>query len=308
MPLLSVTDADSEKARLAALQSYRIVDTPPEKEFDDLVLRATRECHATFAALALVDADRCWFKARVGLEATHAARHESFCGHVIRSSGLLVVPDARLDERFRSLAIVTVTGCNFYAGAPLISPDGHAIGTLCVLDRDPRLLGSAESAALRGLADQVITMLELRRGPSRPPFEPSAPAPAGAPTADARPRLLVVDDDDAVRAFVCLATRKLGYEVFEASNGAEALAQIEKQPDPIGLVLTDVNMPVMDGLELVRALRRQAVPPAITVMSGRFDPYVRSMLTNEGVASLLSKPFTRDELKAKLLLAKVPAR
>src|ERR1700712_1132227 len=103
----SVIDADPERARLAVLHSYRIVDTPPESQFDAIVRRATDLCNAEVAALVLVDEKRCWFKARIGLERTEVARDLSFCNHAFRSSGIFVVNDARSDPRFSKLPVVT---------------------------------------------------------------------------------------------------------------------------------------------------------------------------------------------------------
>ena len=308
MSLPPVIDADSENARLAVLNSYGIIDTPPERQFDEIVRLAAQKCNVSAVALALVDAGRCWFKARIGLDATELPRENSFCSYAFRSSRILVVPDARLDQRFNRLPLVTEGGFYFYAGAPLITPEGHPIGTLCVLDRRPRELTPDQLVALQLLSSEAMDMINLRRLISKPAAVATLPPFAKAgPSGDLR-HLLVVDDDDAVRAFVCLATRKLGYEVLEAANGAEALSQLAKHPGRIGLVLTDLNMPVMDGLELIQALKKQPAPPAIAVMSGRFEPYIRSALHDEGITALLGKPFSRDELRLTLQEAQVPPR
>jgi two-component system chemotaxis response regulator CheY len=108
--------------------------------------------------------------------------------------------------------------------------------------------------------------------------------------------LLVVDDEQPVRSLVKMMGQHLGYVVLEAVNGAEAIAQLQKKPGGIDVVLTDVNMPVMDGIALVRALRKLPAPPAIAVMSGRFDPMIRTTLLAEGVTVLMGKPFSTDEL------------
>jgi CheY-like chemotaxis protein len=305
--LTPVIDEDSERARLAVLHSYGIIDTQPEREFDEIVRLAAHKCSAPVAALTLVDADRCWFKARIGLDATELPRDFSFCNYAFRSSSTFEVPDARVDQRFNQLPLVTEDGFNFYAGAPLITPDGYLIGTLCVLDRQPRRLTPDQLVSLQLLASEAMDMINLRRLISKPAAVATLPPFAQAgPSGDVR-HLLVVDDDEAVRAFVCLATRKLGYEVLEAANGVEALSQLEKHPGRVGLVLTDLNMPGMDGLELIRAIKKQATPPAIAVMSGRFESYMRAVLHDEGVTALLGKPFSRDELRLTLQQAQIPA-
>jgi CheY-like chemotaxis protein len=219
-----------------------------------------------------------------------------------------VVPDARQDERFKQLPQVTEGGLRFYAGAPLINPAGHALGVLCVLDYQPREPSTGQLAALRSLADHVMKLLEMRRARTAPLAAAVPPAASAvAVPSDGGCRVLVVDDDDIIRSFVRKLVARLGYRVIEATNGAEALTQIEKHPEGIGVVLTDVTMPVMDGLTLVRILKKLPVPPAIVVMSGRFDSSLRSALRAEGVTALLGKPFSTDELELTLLQAKAPA-
>jgi len=302
----SHNDAASENARLAALRSFSVIDTPPEKEFDEIVRLAAGECNTPVAIITLVDDRRCWSKAKLGLDVTQVPRNLAFCDYAYRSSSIFVVPDARVDARFNQLPVVAELGYCYYAGVPLVTSDGHSIGVLCVLDRQPRELSSDQMSALRKLGVQTMSLLEQRRSKtSAPTGESQAPFAQAGLSGDAR-HLLIVDDDDAVRAFVCVATRRLGYAVLEASHGVDALTQMEKNPGKIGLVLTDINMPVMDGLELIRALKKLTPPPAIAVMSGRFETYVRSSLLAEGVTSLLGKPFSRDELKLTLLNAKPP--
>jgi GAF domain-containing protein len=130
-----------ELARLAALRSYRILDTDPEQGFDDLALLASQICGTPIAFIALIDENRQWFKARVGFNLKETTRSVAFCSHTIQQTDLLVVPDALGDERFRDNPLVTgEPHIRFYAGAPLITREGEALGTLCVVDRVPRTL------------------------------------------------------------------------------------------------------------------------------------------------------------------------
>jgi anti-sigma regulatory factor (Ser/Thr protein kinase) len=153
-----------EASRLAALRDYRILDTDPEQAFDDLALLAAQICGTPIASITLVDEDRQWFKARVGLSQTETARSIAFCAHAIQQEGLFVVPDALGDERFRASPLVQgEPRIRFYAGAPLVTPEGHAIGTLCVIDRVPRTLTEDQAKALDALARQTEAQLELRR-------------------------------------------------------------------------------------------------------------------------------------------------
>jgi anti-sigma regulatory factor (Ser/Thr protein kinase) len=160
-----MTAQSEETARLAALERYRILDTEPERAFDDLVVIAAQICGTPIAFIGLVDADRQWFKARVGLSIAEVARTVSFCSaHTIKQRGLIVVPKAQEDHRLRNSPLVTgEPHIRFYAGAPLVTPDGHALGTLCVVDRVERTLTPEQLEALEALKRQAEAQLELRR-------------------------------------------------------------------------------------------------------------------------------------------------
>ena len=153
-----------EKRRLHVLWQYEVLDTVPEEVFDDLTELAAHICEAPIALITLVDEKRQWFKSKVGLTVTETSRDVSFCGHAIGQPELFIVADATQDERFAHNPLVTSEpGIRFYAGAPLITPDGHALGTLCVIDKVPRELRPDQKNALRVLARHVMTQLELRR-------------------------------------------------------------------------------------------------------------------------------------------------
>jgi PAS domain S-box-containing protein len=155
----------TERERLAALRSYNILDTTPDPDFDSLVKLASFICRTPVALLSLVDEDRQWFKAKVGIEASETPRHISFCTHAIAASGMMVIPDAEEDERFRgSPLVVGEPRIRFYAGMPLVTSEGHKLGTLCVIDHEPRTLKPEQLEALEILAHQAVALLELRRG------------------------------------------------------------------------------------------------------------------------------------------------
>ncbi len=154
----------NESERLAALRRCSILDTLPERDFDDLASLAASICRTPIALVTLVDADRQWFKAKVGVEASETSRDLAFCAHAILQSDLLIVPDASADSRFSANPLVTgPPHIRFYAGAPLITADGHALGTLCVVDLVPRELAAEQANALQALSRQVVAQLELRR-------------------------------------------------------------------------------------------------------------------------------------------------
>lgn len=152
-----------EQDRLAALIGYEVLDTPPERAFDDVARLAATICDTPIALVSLVDESRQWFKARVGLAASETPREIAFCAHAILDDQVLVVEDASIDPRFSDNALVTGgPRIRFYAGAPLQTPGGYQIGTVCVIDRQSRRLGDQQLTALQALARVVIDELELR--------------------------------------------------------------------------------------------------------------------------------------------------
>jgi PAS domain S-box-containing protein len=155
-------DAETEAARLEALLRYRILDTPPEQVFDDLVDLAATVCYTPVAAIALVDEHRAWLKAKRGIGFSEFPRDSSLAAEALKHSDVFVVRDALIDQRYRESAVV-LAGFRFFAGIPLISPEGHAIGTVCVLDKRPRDLSPDQKDALRAIARQAMSQLELRR-------------------------------------------------------------------------------------------------------------------------------------------------
>lgn len=156
--------SQQEKTRLKVLWQYDVLDTVPEEIFDDLTELAARICQAPIALISLVDERRQWFKSRIGVPLTETARDISFCTHAIAQPDLFIVPDALKDPRFANSPLVTSEpNIRFYAGAPLITPDGYALGTLCVIDKKPRDLNADQKRALSILARHVVWQLELRR-------------------------------------------------------------------------------------------------------------------------------------------------
>jgi len=154
----------NELARLTALRSYGILDTASEGAFDDITRLAALICDAPIAVVNFIDSGRQWFKSEIGLGVRETPLAPSICAHAILQSELFVIADTTLDERFASNPLVTGDPkLRFYAGAPLLTPDGLAIGTVCVLDTKPRALKPGQMDALRALARQAMAQLELRK-------------------------------------------------------------------------------------------------------------------------------------------------
>jgi PAS domain S-box-containing protein len=154
----------NELERLAELGAYQILDTDPEAAFDGLVRAAAMIAGVPMSTVTLMDADRQWFKAQIGMASNEGERHTSFCDHVVRSGDEMIVPDTSLDDRFAGNPLVLgQPNIAFYAGFPLESPSGAVLGTLCVIDDVPRVLTDEQLVLLRTLAEQVMAQLQLRR-------------------------------------------------------------------------------------------------------------------------------------------------
>jgi diguanylate cyclase (GGDEF)-like protein len=155
---------ENEFERLAALRSYEVLDTACEQTFDELVGLAAKLTRSPLAAVSLIDGQRQWFKARFGLEASETPRADAFCAYAILGDGPLTVRDATADPRFADNKLVTgEPNIRFYAGVPLVNPDGFALGSLCVMDREARDLDAEHYEILTALAHAAMTTLELRR-------------------------------------------------------------------------------------------------------------------------------------------------
>lgn len=159
---------EREQERLEALHDYRILDTPPERAYDDLTALAAYVCDVPIALVSLVDSHRQWFKSKVGLDAAETDRDISFCAHAILAEDIMVIQDTLADSRFAANPLVTCApNIRFYAGVPLLTPEALPLGTLCVIDHEPRDLSEVQIRALEGLARQVVTVMELRRVSAR---------------------------------------------------------------------------------------------------------------------------------------------
>lgn len=160
---------DNEPQRMQVLREYHVLDTPPEAVYDDIAHVAAGVCDTPLALITMVDGTRNWFKAKVGVdeELTESPRDISFCGHAILGSEIFEVTDASFDDRFADNPLVaSAPHIRYYAGAPLITPDGYKLGTICAIDVRPRRLSEAQRDTLSALSRLVMRQLDRRRGSS----------------------------------------------------------------------------------------------------------------------------------------------
>lgn len=156
---------DNEGERLQVLKEYSILDTLPERDFEDITKIASEICQTPISLITLIDSNRQWFKSNRGLNVTETPRDFAFCAHAINTpESILTVQDSRVDERFADNPLVTgYPHVVFYAGVPLINPEGFSLGTLCVIDNKPRVLSESQLESLRALSNQVVKLFELKK-------------------------------------------------------------------------------------------------------------------------------------------------
>lgn len=252
-----------EDARLHELARYGL-SPEPEKDFDDIAAMAAEICAVPVALVSIVEADRQFFKARIGLEVCETAREISFCQFALRDDGPFIVPDARLDPRFADNPLVTGEPfIRFYAGFPLVTSSGHALGTLCVIDRKPRALDPQQVRMLRILARQAMTQIELGKA-----LEKSRAAHAEAEKLRARQHEIAMEMTHRVKNTLAIVQSIVAQTLRRAADLTEAHSAIDARLLALARAQDVLSLAAMDDID-ARTLILAALAPH---MQGEEDP------------------------------------
>lgn len=280
---------DGEASRLEDLSNFRILDTAPEQVFDDIARLAALICDTPIAVVGFIDEKRVWFKATIGLNLDEIRRDESFSAYAILQSDILILPDLSSDERFRSNSLVTQGGISFYAGMPLISVDGHAVGTLAVMDRIPHLLTAEQIDSLQILARRIVSELESRRTKeSQSQYRRLHVARKLQPSAT----ILLVEDNSSLRELLQRTLEGAGFSALSAADGLEAIRLLEQHEGTISLVVTDISMPHLNGIQLSERICSARPEMKLLFITGFAEQFPEA----DKLANILEKPFLPSEL------------
>jgi CheY-like chemotaxis protein len=265
--------------------------------FDDIAHLAALICDTPVAVITFIDEQRVWFKAKIGLELDEIPRDGAFCAYAILQSDVLIVPDPPSDERFMSSCLVKQIGIQFYAGIPLITDGASPLGTLAVMDRVPHLMTAEQSDSLRILARRTVRELELRRTRETQSPHPRlhlAPPPQRSVT------ILIVEDNDNLRNLLQRTLEAVGFSVLPAADGAEGLRLCQQHNGTIDLMVSDIVMPRLNGLQLAEQVRAAHPEMKFLFITGFADEFPELRELIKYGTNVLEKPFLPSELLRKV--------
>ncbi|MFZ3264696.1 MAG: response regulator [Terriglobales bacterium] len=285
---------ENEDSRLESLHGFRILGTSCEQAFDDILRLATLICDTPIGKIGFVDEQRVWLKAKIGLEFNEIPRERSFSAHAILRPDILLVRDPIADATFANNLLVTEMGVRFFAGMPLITTGHQAIGAISVMDRVPHFMTEEQIDSLQILARRIMHELAIRctgDAPSQhhglhlePPHHRSV-------------TILIVEDNDNLRNLLQRTLEGVGFSAFPAVDGAEALRWCEQHEGTIEIVVSDIVMPELNGLEFSKRIRVTHPETKFLFITGFGNQF--SELGEYG-ANILGKPFLPSELVRKV--------
>ena len=285
---------ENEESRLESLHSFRILGTSCEQIFDDILRLATLICDTPIGKIGFVDQERVWLKAKIGFEFDEIPRERSFSAHALLRSDILIVPDPLADATFTNNLLVTEIGVRFFAGMPLITSSHQAIGAICVMDCVPHLMTAEQIDSLQILARRIVAELETRR-------TTNAQSPHQRlhlePPRHRSITILIVEDNDNLRNLLQRTLEGVGFSVFPAAGGAEALRWSEQHEGTIEIVVSDIVMPELNGLELSKRIRVARPETKFLFITGFGDQFPELREYGENI---LGKPFLPSELVRKV--------
>jgi CheY-like chemotaxis protein len=286
-------EVQNEASRIGALRRLQVFESSGKPTFDDMAQLAALVCDVPVAVITLIDEERVWFKAAKGLELDQIPRAGSFDGYTILQSGVMIIHDPLFDERFANNVFVTGLGIKFYAGLPLITSDLHRIGSVAVMDRVPHLLTEEQIDSLQILARLIVAELETpanteSQQASRPHSVPRGPQLCST--------ILLVEDNHTLRELLRRTLESTGSFILPATNGEEAIRLWKQHQNKIDLVITDVAMPQLNGIELADRIRSTHPRMKFLFITGFAEEFPQlNELFRDG-ANILEKPFLPSEL------------
>jgi CheY-like chemotaxis protein len=283
-----------EVSRLESLHSFGILGTSNEQGFDDLLRLATLTCAMPIGKIGFVDQERVWLKSKIGIELNEIPRERSFSAHAILRSDILVVSDALSDPMFANNLLVTDVGVRCFAGMPLITSTQQAIGAVCVMDRVPHLMTAEQMDSLRLIARRIVHDLETR-GTIATQLQHKGPHIESPHHRSVT--ILIVEDNADLRELLQRALERHGFSVHSAADSAEALRWSEQEEGNIEILISDIVMPGLNGLELAKQIRAARAETKFLFMTGFGDQFPE---VREYGANVLEKPFLPLDLVRKV--------
>jgi CheY-like chemotaxis protein len=284
----------NEDSRLECLHRFQVLGTSCEQAFDDILRLATIICDTPIGKIGFVDQQKVWLKAKIGFDFDEIPRERSFSAHAILQRDILLVPDPLAHATFTNNLLVTEIGVRFLAGMPLITSTNQAIGVISVMDRVPHLMTAEQIDSLQVLARRIMHELERRHTPE---IQPTHHGIHLAPSRHLSGTILLVEDDDIIRDLLQRTLAGVGFSVHSAANGAAALFWGQQHEGTIKILVSDIVMPGLDGLELSKRICAVHPETKLLFITGFGDQFPE---LRESGANILEKPFLPSELLRKV--------